>query len=351
MKTVRVEGVYRNGTNPKEAVAVVQEILRRYLDPELRTQSVGVVTFNVKQQALIENLLMRQYQRDPELDLWANSGEDPLFVKNLENVQGDERDAILFSITYGPDERGRISMNFGPVNQEGGSKRLNVAFSRSRISMTVFASMGPEDMKVTDSSPEGVIAFRDFLSYAAGGSLGARFAAKTGADGDDGILKSICSFIEQNGFRCETMVGHSDFRLDIAVIDPYDPEEYMMGILLDGESYRRTSNTRDREVSQAGVLRNLGWSLYRIWTVDWWDNRERELRKLLKELDRQKEISQNRAEERKAKQERERAAAEERQAEAQRRNEELKSELEAAEAEVIAEAETEMYNVSSITAP
>ena len=146
-------------------------------------------------------------------------------------------------------------------------------------------------------------------------------------------------------------MGHSDFRLDIAVIDPYDPEEYMMGILLDGESYRRTSNTRDREVSQAGVLRNLGWSLYRIWTVDWWDNRERELRKLLKELDRQKEISQNRAEERKAKQERERAAAEERQAEAQRRNEELKSELEAAEAEVIAEAETEMYNVSSITAP
>ncbi|MBR3008494.1 MAG: DUF4011 domain-containing protein [Stomatobaculum sp.] len=351
VKTVRVEGVYRNGTNPKEAEAVVQEILRRYLDPELRTQSIGVVTFNVKQQALIENLLMRQYQRDPELDLWANSGEDPLFVKNLENVQGDERDAILFSITYGPDERGRISMNFGPVNQEGGSKRLNVAFSRSRISMTVFASMGPEDMKVTDSSPEGVIAFRDFLSYAAGGSLGARFAAKTGADGDDGILKSICSFIEQNGFRCETMVGHSDFRLDIAVIDPYDPEEYMMGILLDGESYRRTSNTRDREVSQAGVLRNLGWSLYRIWTVDWWDNRERELRKLLKELDRQKEISQNRAEERKAKQERERAATEERQAEAQRRNEELKSELEAAEAEVIAEAETEMYNVSSITAP
>ena len=154
VKTVRVEGVYRNGTNPKEAEAVVQEILRRYLDPELRTQSIGVVTFNVKQQALIENLLMRQYQRDPELDLWANSGEDPLFVKNLENVQGDERDAILFSITYGPDERGRISMNFGPVNQEGGSKRLNVAFSRSRISMTVFASMGPEDMKVTDSSPE-----------------------------------------------------------------------------------------------------------------------------------------------------------------------------------------------------
>jgi hypothetical protein len=174
---------------------------------------------------------------------------------------------------------------------------------------------------------------------------------KAGADADDGILKSICGFIEQNGFRCETMVGHSDFRLDIAVIDPFDQEEYMMGILLDGESYRRTANTRDREVSQAGVLRNLGWSLYRIWTVDWWDNRERELRKLLKELERQKEISRNRAEERKAKQEREKAAAEERQAEALRRNEELKSELEAAEAEVIAEAESEMYNVSSISAP
>ncbi|MBQ7535110.1 MAG: DUF4011 domain-containing protein [Stomatobaculum sp.] len=348
VKTVRVDGVYRNGTNPKEAEAVVQEILRRYLDPELRSQSVGVVTFNVKQQALIENLLMRQYQRDPALDEWANSGEDPLFVKNLENVQGDERDAILFSITYGPDERGRISMNFGPINQEGGSKRLNVAFSRSRISMTVFASMGPEDMKVTDTSPEGVVAFRDFLSYADGGSLGGSAGKKAGAEEDDGILQSVRSFIEESGYRCETMVGHSDFRLDIAVIDPYEPEEYMLGVLLDGDSYRRTANTRDREVSQAGVLKNLGWSLYRIWTVDWWDNRERELRRLLRELEKQKELSQKRAEERKAKLEREKEEAEAREAEARRRNEELKSELDAAEAEVIAEAESGMYNESSI---
>ena len=163
------------------------------------------------------------------------------------------------------------------------------------------------------------------------------------------IFHGLDRFSEDLDFSL--MASDSDFRLDIAVIDPFDQEEYMMGILLDGESYRRTANTRDREVSQAGVLRNLGWSLYRIWTVDWWDNRERELRKLLKELERQKEISRNRAEERKAKQEREKAAAEERQAEALRRNEELKSELEAAEAEVIAEAESEMYNVSSISAP
>ena len=121
---VHVEGVYSKSTNVKEAEAVVQEIVRRFLDPELKKQSIGVVTFNVKQQTLIENLLAKQFQNNADLDIWANNGEDPLFVKNLENVQGDERDVILFSIGYGPDEKGRISMNFGPINKTGGGKNV-----------------------------------------------------------------------------------------------------------------------------------------------------------------------------------------------------------------------------------
>ena len=238
---VHVEGVYSKSTNVKEAEAVVQEIVRRFLDPELKKQSIGVVTFNVKQQTLIENLLAKQFQNNAELDIWANNGEDPLFVKNLENVQGDERDVILFSIGYGPDEKGRISMNFGPINKTGGGKRLNVAFSRARVTMTIFASLYSSDIKVTENSPEGLVAFRDFLKFAEGQDIQTESSDETSAkQARAGILQSICKAISDHGYQCVTMVGHSDFRVDIAVVDPFEPTRYMMGILLDGDGYRQT---------------------------------------------------------------------------------------------------------------
>lgn len=294
---VHVEGRYKNSTNIKEAEAVVAEIIRMFHDPQLKNQSVGVVTFNVKQQTLIENLLAKQFQTNPALDFWANEGESPLFVKNLENVQGDERDVILFSIGYGPDDKGKILMNFGPINQAGGGKRLNVAFSRARVAMTVFSSIHSTDIKVTENSPEGLVAFRDFLKYAEGQDPGHQ-------SGDDtpvmhtkaGILQSICKAIKELGFQCVPMVGHSDFHVDIAVVDPYEPTRYMLGILLDGDGYRKTNNTRDREVSQIGVLKNLGWTLHRMWTIDWWDNRGKELKKLAALLEKLKADSQVRHE-------------------------------------------------------
>ena len=294
---VHVEGLYKNSTNIKEAEAVVEEIVRRYRDPKLKGQSIGVVTFNVKQQTLIENLLAKQFQSDPGLDAWANTGEDPLFVKNLENVQGDERDVILFSIGYGPDERGHVSNNFGPINRNGGGKRLNVAFSRSRVTMMIFSSIYSNDIRVTESSPEGVVAFRDFLKYAEGHDLNPESVESIAArDTKTGILQSIRNSITDHGFQCVPMVGHSDFHVDIAVVDPYEPTKYLMGILLDGEGYRKTTNTRDREVAQIGVLKNLGWTLHRIWTIDWWDNRDKELKKLMTLLEKLKAESRKKHE-------------------------------------------------------
>ena len=334
---VHIDGVYKSSTNVKEAEAVVAEIVRRFHDPELKKQSVGVVTFNVKQQALIENLLAKQFRTNPMLDAWANGSEDPLFVKNLENVQGDERDVILFSIGYGPDERGRISMNFGPINQAGGGKRLNVAFSRARVTMTIFSSIYSTDIKVTENSPDGLVALRDFLKFAEGHDLNTE-TAEEGVAGSAraGILNSIIRTITEHGFRCVPMVGHSDFHIDIAVVDPYNPEKYLMGILLDGEGYRQTSNTRDREVAQIGVLMNLGWVLHRIWTIDWWDNRERELKKLVALLEKLKAESRKKHEA-EIGSEKEKAAAE-----AKREAEEraLKAELEKQAAEVIADDQT-----------
>ncbi|MDO5475873.1 MAG: DUF4011 domain-containing protein, partial [Eubacteriales bacterium] len=333
---VHVESVYKNGTNVKEAEAVVAEIVQRYHDPKRKGQSIGVVTFNVKQQALIENLLAKQFQADPKLDAWANEGEDPLFVKNLENVQGDERDIILFSIGYGPDEKGRISMNFGPINKSGGGKRLNVAFSRSRIEMIIFASLYSSDIKVTENSPEGLIAFHDFLYYAEGHNLS---AAEAGTNKKEisgaGILQSICRILREEGYHCETMVGHSDFHIDLAVIDPYDSTKYLMGILLDGDGYRKTRNTRDREVAQVSVLRNLGWTIHRIWTMDWWDEREREIHRLLDHLNALKEEAGKRNAIEKAAEEIRRAEKAEREKEISR----LKVELEEQAAEVAEEDE------------
>ncbi len=330
---VHVEGVYSKSTNVKEAEAVVQEIVRRFLDPELKKQSIGVVTFNVKQQTLIENLLAKQFQNNAELDIWANSGEDPLFVKNLENVQGDERDVILFSIGYGPDEKGHISMNFGPINKTGGGKRLNVAFSRARVTMTIFASLYSSDIKVTENSPEGLVAFRDFLKFAEGQDIQTESSNASVKLARAGILQSICKTISDHGYQCVTMVGHSDFRVDIAVVDPFEPAKYMMGILLDGDGYRQTKNTRDREIAQISVLKNLGWSLTRVWTIDWWDNREKVINKLLGKLDSLKAEAERKFEEAKATEEARKAEEADRETEAAK----VRTELENQAAEVLEE--------------
>lgn len=284
--SVHVDGVYKKGTNLKEAEAIVEEIVRRYHDPVLKDRTIGVVTFNIKQQELIENLLAKRLQDDAGLDQWVSEGEDCLFIKNLENVQGDERDAILFSVCYGPDENGRISMNFGPINREGGGKRLNVAFSRSRVEMMVFTSMRSSDITVTASSPDGVRAFRDFLNYAEGQSRpAAPLGQENGGESREGIIRSICQAVQKHGYACQTMIGHSDFRIDIAVVNPYDTDQYLMGIMLDGETYHNTGNTRDREVAQVSVLRGLGWDLERVWAIDWWDNRDKVIAGLLARID------------------------------------------------------------------
>ncbi len=333
---VHVEGLYSNNTNPKEAEAVVEEVVRRFNDPELRKQSIGVVTFNIKQQTLIENLLAKQFRNNPELDEWANSGDDPLFVKNLENVQGDERDAILFSIGYGPDEKGHISNNFGPINKQGGGKRLNVAFSRARVSMTIFSSICSTDIKVTDTSPDGLVAFRDFLKFAEGHDIQSGSGAEKQAKfANTGIMQNICKVVENAGFQYVTMVGHSDFRVDIAIVDPTNPSRYMMGILLDGDGYRQTKNTRDREIAQINVLKNLGWNLLRVWTIDWWDNRDKELNKILSKLNQLKEEAEGKLEQQKAEEVKRNAEEVARKTEEQR----LKAELEVQAAEVIAEDE------------
>jgi very-short-patch-repair endonuclease len=268
---------------------VVQELIRRARDPEASGQSVGIVTFNINQQHLIDDLLSEACAEDPALEQWVYGGEEPVFIKNLENVQGDERDVILFSIGYGPDETGKVSMNFGPLNREGGWRRLNVAVTRARREILVFSTLRADQIDLNRTGAEGVAALRSFLEYAGGRALALEETAARNARRDaDGIAQSICRALQEAGYGTELSVGRSGYRVDVGVVDPEDPERYILGILLDGEGYGSAKSTRDREVAQQSVLEGLGWRIHRIWSMDWWDNSQREIRRVL-ELLRQRE--------------------------------------------------------------
>lgn len=266
--------------NEGEAEAIVKEIKRRYKDENLGKESIGVVTFNISQQTLIEDKLQEEFSKDIKFDKWANEREEKLFVKNLENVQGDERDIILFSIAFGPDEEGKLSLNFGPLNKEGGWKRLNVAVSRARSEMVVFTTMTADLIDLKRTKSKGVESLKNFLEFAEKGKLQLSYLEMQQRK-EQGILDRICVELDKAGYKYQKAVGHSKFKVDLAVINPFNPDEYFLGIMLDGDSYRQSTNTKDREVAQVAVLGTLGWELHRIWTMDWWDNKDKEISKLI----------------------------------------------------------------------
>lgn len=293
VKLIKVDGFFDRGkgrVNEGEANAIIEEIKRRYHDSELKKQTIGVVTFNISQQTLIEDLLQEEYQRDPAFDNWANTGAEIMFVKNLENVQGDERDVILFSVAFGPDAEGKLSLNFGPLNKDGGWKRLNVAVSRARLEMVVFTTMTSEMIDLKRTKSKGVESLKNFLEFSGKGRFKGEYAV-TRVQKNQGIMEHICQQIADAGYKYQKAVGHSKFKVDIAVINPYNEEEYLLGIMLDGEAYSQSSNTKDREVAQISVLEGLGWKLHRVWAMDWWDNREKEISRLILLLDQEKETA------------------------------------------------------------
>ncbi len=284
-----VDGVFQRSNtrqNRAEAQAIVEELKRRCHSEAESRLSVGVVTFNINQQHLIDDLLVEACREDPQLDAWVYQSEEPLFIKNLENVQGDERDVILFSVGYGPDEKGRVYMNFGPLNRDGGWRRLNVAITRARQEMKVFATLRPEQIDLTRTSAQGVAALKAFLEYAQSQKLPLdENALSHAAPEKTGVAEAICDFLREKGWQTNCHVGHSQYRIDIGVMDKRNPDTYCLGILLDGRGYASSRTTRDRETAQISVLEGLGWRITRVWSMDWWDNSQRELERLLSLLE------------------------------------------------------------------
>lgn len=282
------DGVYDYGksrTNRKEAEAVVTEILRRLRDPKEQNNSLGVVTFSQAQQGLVEDLLDAARGEHPEIEAYFTTVSEPVFVKNLETVQGDERDVIFFSICYGPDASGITRMNFGPLNNKGGERRLNVAITRARKQLLVFSRLTPEQIDLSKTEAAGVHHLRAFLDYAKRGPVAfAEEVSPTTGEVESYFEQSVLDELTMRGWRVDAQVGCSGYRIDLAVRDPDAPGRYLLGVECDGANYHSAKSARDRDRLRQAVLEGLGWRLHRIWSTDWWLKRPREIAKLEESL-------------------------------------------------------------------
>lgn len=274
----RVNGVYAKGksrTNPPEAQALVAELTRRLRDPRQKGKSIGVVTLNTEQQRLIEDLLDAERRADGDLEqFFGNATAEPVFVKNLETVQGDQRDVILISVGYGPTEPGAktMSMNFGPLNRQGGERRLNVAITRATSEVMIFASFGPEMIDLTRTGARAVQELKHYLDFAERGSaaLGGGIRPMGGMNGYDSDFEmAVAEGLRKRGWDLRTQVGVSKFRVDLGVIHPDAPGKFLAGIECDGATYHASPSARDRDRVRHIILEQLGWRLLRLWSTDW----------------------------------------------------------------------------------
>ncbi len=277
-------GVYQRGgnkCNKEEAEALVQEVIRRLQDPALRHSSIGVVTFSTPQQVYIEKMLSKAIT-EKGLDNFAYDGDEPLFVKNLENVQGDERDVILFSVCYGPDSMGKISLNFGPLNQLGGWRRLNVAVSRAREEMVVFSSMRYSMIDLSRTTSKGVAGLKAFLEFAEKGRTSIAAPSDEVIINRSSIGKYVAAELSSYGYDCRCDVGVSDFKIDVGVLDPKNKHNFILAILCDGNS---GFSIKDKYVMQANILKRNNWNVIRLYSVNFFNNPKREIKKIKDYLD------------------------------------------------------------------
>ena len=276
-----VNGTYARGagqSNDAEARAIAAFVCERLTDwldvEESERQTLGVITFNIQQQTLIQNHLDRVRRDDPRLEwFFSEDREEPVIVKNLENIQGDERDVMLFSITFGPDAAGKLTMNFGALNGDGGERRLNVAVTRARAEMHIFASVFSEQIDLTRARGRGVRDLKAFLDYAERGPV-ALAAQDKGSLGpaESPFEQAVADALASKGWEVRTQIGVSGFRVDMAVVHPDHAGTYLSGIECDGATYHSSASARDRDMTRQAVLEGLGWKILRIWSTEWFRN-------------------------------------------------------------------------------
>ena len=269
----------RGGVNPKEAEQVAKAVMEHAREhPEL---TLGVATFSVKQRDSIQDALEILRQQDDSSEAFFDSHPDePFFVKNLENVQGDERDVIFISVGYGRNSSGRVLQNFGPLNREGGERRLNVLISRAKQRCEVFTNLRADDIRLTASSRQGVLAFKRFLAYADSGEIG-DLPTASGRDYASPFQAEVADSIRSRGYEAHDEIASGGFFVDIGVADTDRPGRYVLGIECDGAAYHSSRSARERDRLRESVLKGLGWRMHRIWSTDYFNNPERELERTI----------------------------------------------------------------------
>ena len=279
------DGVYERGgrrNNQREAEVVADLVFEHFeRHPE---KTLGVVTFSISQMNTVQDAVERRLRERPEFErFFVEDRLNGFFVKNLENVQGDERDVMIFSVGYGYDQDGKITMNFGPLNKQGGERRLNVAITRARERVVLVSSIRYDDIRLESTRAEGVHSLHHYLRYAErrpknllNGEVGGDFASPLELD--------VAEEVERLGYKAIPWVGSSSFRVDLGVVDPEDQSRFLLGIMCDGDNYRSASTSRDRDRLRLQVLESLGWRIHRVWSPDWVQRHETEAKRLKKAL-------------------------------------------------------------------
>ena len=277
--------VYQNRRNKIEAKILIEHLelqMKKYPD-----RSIGVGTFNSDQRDLIQDMVDEHEKNSPVMSNymaeWRKSNE-PFFIKNLENLQGDERDVIFISTTYGKDKDTRkVYQRFGPINSDTGWRRLNVMFTRAKQKMEVFSSLSSGDIIVSENSSRGVRSLKAFLYFLETSTI-TRAPEFTGRGFDSEFEESVYKILSDVGYKVVPQVGVAGYFIDLSVVSEKNPNDFVLAIECDGASYHSSKSARDRDRLKQEVLERLGWNVYRIWSVDWYKNREHEISKLIEAI-------------------------------------------------------------------
>lgn len=288
------EGSGRNGIEARRVVDAILEFAREQMHkPVQQRSSLGVGTFNLRQRLEIDDLLYERLKEEPFLaDFFDRDRDEPFFIKNLESIQGDERDAIFLSITYGRTADGTFPHNFGPLNREGGWKRLNVITTRARKVMRVFSSIRSSDIQAGRAKIAPLL--KGFLEYAETGRLPASASTRRAA-AESPFEQQVGDELSRRGYDVQAQVGECGYRIDLAVRDPDEPHRYLIGIECDGVAYHSSETARDRDRLREEVLRARGWEITRVWSTDWFKARAAQIDRLVKAIEAARERRRARA--------------------------------------------------------
>lgn len=290
-------GVYDRGfkrNNISEAQKVADLVFNHYR--KYPNRSLGVVTFSEAQQQAVDTAIrQKRLQSGMYEHFFWEDRDEPFFIKNLENVQGDERDTIIFSIGYAKDSNGVMYMNFGPLSKEGGHRRLNVAITRAKYNIKLVGSIVPTDIDTENTPAEGVRLLRSYIEFAQQGivALQKELSYVDSLDFDSPFEEAVYDFLSDNGYNVVTQVGCSGFRIDMAVKHPSQCGKFAIGIECDGATYHSSRTARERDRLRQTVLEDMGWSIYHIWSTDWIKDQKTEEQKLIAAIEKAFERTSN----------------------------------------------------------